>query len=103
MGLLNKPGFSLGDIQDLYDTKLARGHAAAFSDDCDLPSTHEIVRSIGMQVRSPCSTKKNSCISRLILLSSYFFRLLHINLWDLRGRALEKLDFWCSTGMRETG
>ncbi|XP_042325371.1 glycosyltransferase 8 domain-containing protein 2 [Sceloporus undulatus] len=38
-----------GDIQDLYDTKLARGHAAAFSDDCDLPSTHEMVRSVGMQ------------------------------------------------------
>lgn len=38
-----------GDIQELYDTKLARGHAAAFSDDCDLPSTHEMVRSVGMQ------------------------------------------------------
>ncbi|XP_063165142.1 glycosyltransferase 8 domain-containing protein 2 [Candoia aspera] len=38
-----------GDIQDLYDMKLARGHAAAFSDDCDLPSTHEMVRSVGMQ------------------------------------------------------
>ncbi|XP_008108795.1 glycosyltransferase 8 domain-containing protein 2 [Anolis carolinensis] len=38
-----------GDIQDLFDTKLARGHAAAFSDDCDLPSTHEMVRSVGMQ------------------------------------------------------
>ncbi|NXY89999.1 GL8D2 protein, partial [Alcedo cyanopectus] len=38
-----------GDIQELYDTKLAPGHAAAFSDDCDLPSTHEIVRSVGMQ------------------------------------------------------
>lgn len=43
--------FSLGDIQDLYDTKLTRGHAAAFSDDCDLPSTHEMVRSVGMQVK----------------------------------------------------
>ncbi|KFP72199.1 Glycosyltransferase 8 domain-containing protein 2, partial [Acanthisitta chloris] len=38
-----------GDIQELYDTKLAPGHAAAFSDDCDLPSTHEMVRSVGMQ------------------------------------------------------
>lgn len=42
-----------GDIQELYDTKLAPGHAAAFSDDCDLPSTHEVVRSVGMQVRCP--------------------------------------------------
>lgn len=40
-----------GDIQELYDTKLAPGHAAAFSDDCDLPSTHEMIRSVGMQVR----------------------------------------------------
>ncbi|KAJ7397782.1 Glycosyltransferase 8 domain-containing protein 2 [Pitangus sulphuratus] len=38
-----------GDIQELYDTKLAPGHAAAFSDDCDLPSTHEMIRSVGMQ------------------------------------------------------
>ncbi|XP_043824382.1 glycosyltransferase 8 domain-containing protein 2 [Dromiciops gliroides] len=38
-----------GDIQELYDTKLMLGHAAAFSDDCDLPSTHEMVRSAGMQ------------------------------------------------------
>ncbi|XP_041331239.1 glycosyltransferase 8 domain-containing protein 2 isoform X3 [Pyrgilauda ruficollis] len=38
-----------GDIQELYNTKLAPGHAAAFSDDCDLPSTHEMVRSVGMQ------------------------------------------------------
>ena len=39
-----------GDIQELYRTKLAPGHAAAFATDCDLPSTHEIVRSVGMQV-----------------------------------------------------
>ncbi|XP_019400310.1 PREDICTED: glycosyltransferase 8 domain-containing protein 2 isoform X2 [Crocodylus porosus] len=38
-----------GDIQELYNTKLAPGHAAALSDDCDLPSTHEMVRSVGMQ------------------------------------------------------
>uniref|UniRef100_A0A8C4SGS5 Glycosyltransferase 8 domain-containing protein 2 n=1 Tax=Erpetoichthys calabaricus TaxID=27687 RepID=A0A8C4SGS5_ERPCA len=38
-----------GDIQDLYDTKIQPGHAAAFATDCDLPSTHEMVRSIGMQ------------------------------------------------------
>lgn len=39
-----------GDIKDLYHTKLEKGHAAAFATDCDLPSTHEMVRSVGMQV-----------------------------------------------------
>lgn len=39
-----------GDIQDLYQTRLEPGHAAAFASDCELPSTHEMVRSIGMQV-----------------------------------------------------
>ncbi|MED6256182.1 hypothetical protein ATANTOWER_021485 [Ataeniobius toweri] len=39
-----------GDIKDLYDIKLKAGHVAAFASDCDLPSTHEMVRSIGMQV-----------------------------------------------------
>uniref|UniRef100_A0A8C7MIB4 Uncharacterized protein n=1 Tax=Oncorhynchus kisutch TaxID=8019 RepID=A0A8C7MIB4_ONCKI len=34
---------------DLYHTKLEKGHAAAFATDCDLPSTHEMVRSRGMQ------------------------------------------------------
>ncbi|MBN3295275.1 GL8D2 protein, partial [Amia calva] len=38
-----------GDIQDLYNTELKPGHAAAFAADCDLPSTHEMVRSVGMQ------------------------------------------------------
>ncbi|XP_041113157.1 glycosyltransferase 8 domain-containing protein 2 isoform X2 [Polyodon spathula] len=38
-----------GDIQDLYNTNLKPGHAAAFAADCDLPSTHEMVRSVGMQ------------------------------------------------------
>ncbi|XP_070710110.1 glycosyltransferase 8 domain-containing protein 2 [Pempheris klunzingeri] len=38
-----------GDIKDLFDIKLKPGHAAAFATDCDLPSTHEMVRSIGMQ------------------------------------------------------
>ncbi|XP_035281655.1 glycosyltransferase 8 domain-containing protein 2-like [Anguilla anguilla] len=36
-----------GDIQDLYNTKLDPGHAAAFPTDCDLPS--DVVRSMGMQ------------------------------------------------------
>ncbi|CAF90640.1 unnamed protein product, partial [Tetraodon nigroviridis] len=41
---------NLGDIEDLFNTPLKPGHAAAFSTDCDLPSTHEMVRiSIGMQ------------------------------------------------------
>ncbi|XP_040200187.1 glycosyltransferase 8 domain-containing protein 2 [Rana temporaria] len=39
----------LGDIQELYDTKLSRGHVAAFSDDCDLPSLREIAMKIGIQ------------------------------------------------------
>uniref|UniRef100_A0A3B4V1P3 Glycosyltransferase 8 domain containing 2 n=1 Tax=Seriola dumerili TaxID=41447 RepID=A0A3B4V1P3_SERDU len=38
-----------GDIEELYNMKLKPGHAAAFATDCDLPSTHEMVRSIGMQ------------------------------------------------------
>uniref|UniRef100_A0A8C8JVA7 Glycosyltransferase 8 domain containing 2 n=1 Tax=Oncorhynchus tshawytscha TaxID=74940 RepID=A0A8C8JVA7_ONCTS len=37
------------DIKDLYHTKLEKGHAVAFATDCDLPSTHELVRSRGMQ------------------------------------------------------
>uniref|UniRef100_A0A8C7RDZ3 Glycosyltransferase 8 domain-containing protein 2 n=1 Tax=Oncorhynchus mykiss TaxID=8022 RepID=A0A8C7RDZ3_ONCMY len=37
------------DIKDLYHTKLEKGRAAAFATDCDLPSTHEMVRSMGMQ------------------------------------------------------
>ncbi|XP_061108975.1 glycosyltransferase 8 domain-containing protein 2-like [Conger conger] len=36
-----------GDIQVLYNTKLDPGHAAAFANDCDLPS--DVVRSMGMQ------------------------------------------------------
>lgn len=39
-----------GDIEDLFNIKMMAGHAAAFSTDCDLPSTHEMVRSVGMQV-----------------------------------------------------
>ncbi|XP_026182659.1 glycosyltransferase 8 domain-containing protein 2 isoform X3 [Mastacembelus armatus] len=38
-----------GDIKNLFNVKLKPGHAAAFATDCDLPSTHEMVRSIGMQ------------------------------------------------------
>ncbi|KAG7498139.1 glycosyltransferase 8 domain-containing 2 [Solea senegalensis] len=38
-----------GDVQDLFNIQLKPGHAAAFATDCDLPSTHEMVRSIGMQ------------------------------------------------------
>lgn len=39
-----------GDIQELYDTTLALGHAAAFSDDCDLPSSQNTNRLVGLQV-----------------------------------------------------
>jgi hypothetical protein len=42
-----------GDIQELYDTTLALGHAAAFSDDCDLPSAQDIHRLVGLQVGMP--------------------------------------------------
>ncbi|KAL6039378.1 hypothetical protein STEG23_029038 [Scotinomys teguina] len=38
-----------GDIQELYDTTLALGHAAAFSDDCDLPSAQDNHRIVGLQ------------------------------------------------------
>lgn len=41
-----------GNIKDLYNIKLKAGHAAAFATDCDLPLSHEMVRSIGMQVNS---------------------------------------------------
>ncbi|KFO30277.1 Glycosyltransferase 8 domain-containing protein 2 [Fukomys damarensis] len=38
-----------GDIQELYDTSLALGHAAAFSDDCDLPAAQDVSRLVGLQ------------------------------------------------------
>ncbi|KAF3814510.1 hypothetical protein GH733_017668 [Mirounga leonina] len=38
-----------GDIQELYDTTLALGHAAAFSGDCDLPSAQDMNRFVGLQ------------------------------------------------------
>lgn len=38
-----------GDIQELYETNLKPGHAAAFSDDCDSASTKGIVRGAGNQ------------------------------------------------------
>ncbi|KAM8935824.1 glycosyltransferase 8 domain-containing protein 2 [Lycaon pictus] len=39
----------ISDIQELYDTTLALGHAAAFSDDCDLPSAQDMNRFVGLQ------------------------------------------------------
>ncbi len=39
-----------GDIQQLYETNLKPGHAAAFSDDCDSASAKGIVRGAGNQV-----------------------------------------------------
>lgn len=38
-----------GDIRDLFDVELKPGHAAAFASDCDLPYSHEMVRTLGMQ------------------------------------------------------
>lgn len=39
-----------GDIQELYETNLKPGHAAAFSDDCDSASAKGIIRGAGNQV-----------------------------------------------------
>ncbi|XP_062842567.1 glycosyltransferase 8 domain-containing protein 1 [Trichomycterus rosablanca] len=38
-----------GDIQELFETSLKAGHAAAFSEDCDSASTKGIVRGAGNQ------------------------------------------------------
>ncbi|XP_061583672.1 glycosyltransferase 8 domain-containing protein 1 [Cololabis saira] len=38
-----------GDIQELYNTNLKAGHAAAFSDDCDSASAKGIIRGAGNQ------------------------------------------------------
>ncbi|CAL1569170.1 unnamed protein product [Knipowitschia caucasica] len=38
-----------GDIRDLFSVQLDHGHAAAFASDCDLPQSHEAMRSLGMQ------------------------------------------------------
>ncbi|KAM8917591.1 glycosyltransferase 8 domain-containing protein 1 isoform 1-T1 [Spinachia spinachia] len=38
-----------GDIQELYETNLKPGHAAAFSDDCDSASVKGIIRGAGNQ------------------------------------------------------
>ncbi|XP_047439500.1 glycosyltransferase 8 domain-containing protein 1 [Mugil cephalus] len=38
-----------GDIQELYETNLKPGHAAAFSDDCDSISSKGIIRGAGNQ------------------------------------------------------
>lgn len=48
-----------GDIQELYDTTLALGHAAAFSDDCDLPSLQDRHRLVGLQVSA---LSEKSCL-----------------------------------------
>lgn len=48
--LINMHLFIEGDIQELFDTKLKSGHAAAFSDDCDSASSKGIVRGAGNQV-----------------------------------------------------
>ncbi|XP_029948437.1 glycosyltransferase 8 domain-containing protein 1 [Salarias fasciatus] len=38
-----------GDIQELFETSLRPGHAAAFSDDCDSASSKGIIRGAGTQ------------------------------------------------------
>lgn len=39
-----------GDIQELFETSLKPGHAAAFSEDCDSASSKGIIRGAGNQV-----------------------------------------------------
>lgn len=39
-----------GDIQELFETNIKPGHAAAFSDDCDSASAKGFVRGAGNQV-----------------------------------------------------
>ncbi|XP_078531070.1 glycosyltransferase 8 domain-containing protein 2 isoform X1 [Lissotriton helveticus] len=38
-----------GDINELYQTRISPNCIAAFSDDCDLQSTNEMIKSAGMQ------------------------------------------------------
>ncbi|XP_065097833.1 glycosyltransferase 8 domain-containing protein 1 [Paramisgurnus dabryanus] len=38
-----------GDIQDLFDTNIKSGHAAAFSEDCDSASSKSLIRGAGNQ------------------------------------------------------
>ncbi|XP_053572941.1 glycosyltransferase 8 domain-containing protein 2 [Bombina bombina] len=39
----------LGDIQELYNTKISRGHVAAFAEDCNLPSLQDMINKVGIQ------------------------------------------------------
>lgn len=64
-----------GDIQELYDTTLALGHAAAFSGDCDLPSAQDMNRFVGLQVGSLLGGPAFA-----LLLSSLPFPTAHNNL-----------------------
>lgn len=48
--------WTTGDIQELYDTKLKPGHAAAFSNDCDSASAKGIIRGAGHQVGINCTS-----------------------------------------------
>lgn len=41
-----------GDIQELFDTILKPGHAAAFAEDCDSASSKGIIRGAGNQVNN---------------------------------------------------
>lgn len=52
-----------GDIQELYETNLKAGHAAAFSDDCDSVSAKGIIRGAGNQVgKSYLSTERRTAL-----------------------------------------
>lgn len=53
ISLINLICVTTGDIQELYETNLKPGHAAAFSDDCDSASAKGIVRGAGNQVGIP--------------------------------------------------
>lgn len=72
----------IGDIQELYQIKLQPGHAAAFASDCDLPETHDMVRSVSMQVNTlyclhvlPTKCKNWTLTNLKTLIKTLFFKL----------------------------
>ncbi|XP_057179555.1 glycosyltransferase 8 domain-containing protein 2 isoform X3 [Triplophysa rosa] len=84
-----------GDIQELYHIKLKAGHAAAFASDCDLPQTHEMVRSVGMQVYIfVCVLYIYACISHGVSMYPSFERLqqtTYMGFLDYRKEAVREL------------
>lgn len=85
--------YSTGDIQELYHVKLKPGHAAAFASDCDLPETHEMVRSVGMQVCISVCMVYFACILHRILLypSDWLQQTTYMGFLDYRKDAVREL------------